>query len=383
MAAPSPPVGGVDRNAAPFLHGPELDAIAAALDGGQFGHGAPVEQFERELADYLGVPDVVAVSCCTTALQIALTAAQIGPGCEVIVPSQTFCATIQAILATGAVPRFADIDPRTLSVTPETVLEALTPATRAVLPVLYGGRAVNLSAIHDELNARGSVIVEDAAHAFGSQQGTVKVGATGALTCFSFGPIKNLTCIEGGALIPRNEQDAHTARRLRLLGIAQPQAQRIRTTTYDVQQRGLRATMSSVHAAVGSAQLKRFPGTAAQRRFLWYAYQAALTELEGVTLIDVDIENTVPFNCVIRVNARDTVFTYLQNHGVGVGVHYPPNHLQTAFRAWYRPLPATETTAGQIMSLPFHPALNETDVQHVARLLRQALRCIPELSPRT
>lgn len=374
MARFSTPAGGVDRNAAPYLYGPELDAIAEALGAGQFGHGEPVEQFERELAGFLGVPDVVAVSSCTAALQIALTTAGVGPGREVVVPSQTFCATIQAVLATGATPRFADIDPNTLCVTPQTILEALTPATRAVLPVLYGGRAVDLSSIRDELDTHDIVIIEDAAHAFGSDQGSAKVGATGVLTCFSFGPIKNLTCIEGGALIPRTGQDAHTARHVRLLGIGQSQAQRIRTTAYDVRFRGLRATMSSVHAAVGSVQLKWFPGAAAQRQFLWHSYQNTLADLDRVALIDVDIEHTVPFNCVVRLDARDAVFAYLRDRGVGVGVHYPPNHTQTAFRPWYRPLPATETTAQQIMSLPFHPAMTETDVHRVVTLLGGALR---------
>ncbi len=159
--------------------------MAAAVQAGQYGHNTETEYFEAELAAFLGVPDVVTVNSGTAALHLSLLLAGIGPDDEVVVPSQTFCATIR---------------------------KALTPRTRAVLPVLYGGRAVDLRDVHDELTDRGITVIEDAAHAFGSRLGSELVGSTGAaLTCFSFGPIKNLTCIEGGALIPRHPTEAARA----------------------------------------------------------------------------------------------------------------------------------------------------------------------------
>lgn len=361
------------RNARPHLVGGEGQAIADALAVGQFGHGPATEDFEHALADYLGVRDVVAISSCTEALKIALLAAGIRPGDEVLVPSQTFCATVQAVVSVGAVPRFVDIDPDTQCVSAQSVTDALTPHTRAVLPVLYGGRAVDLTPLTDTLTARDIAVVEDAAHAFGSRHGDLPVGATGVLTCFSFGPIKSLTCIEGGALVPRTPQDAQRARRLRTLGIGQTQADRIRTTTYTVHSTGLRATMSAVHAAVGLAQLARFPQTARARQDLWRAYAAALAEVPGADLVDVDIDRTVPFNCVVRLADRDRVFATLRDLGIGVGVHYPPNHLQPAFQPWHRPLPVTETSAAQILSLPFHLGMNPDDVHHVTATLDRVL----------
>ncbi|MBF6221762.1 DegT/DnrJ/EryC1/StrS family aminotransferase [Nocardia abscessus] len=363
----------VSRNAAPFLHGSEFAAVIEALRAGQYGHNTATETFESELAQFLGVPQVVAVSSCTAALHLGLLLAGVGPGDEVVVPSQTFCATVHAILMTGAQPRFADIDATTLCVTSTTVREAITPRTRAVVPVLYGGRAIDLSDLRSELSERGITVVEDAAHAFGSRLGPVRVGATGTLTAFSFGPIKNLTCGEGGALIPRTPEQADRARTLRLLGVSQSQAARIRSTTYHVDSFGWRYHLSALHAVIGSAQLARFDSIETARKTLWRAYARGLADVDGVRLVDVDVQHSVPFNCVVRVANRDSVFEFMRDRGIGVGVHYPPNHNQPAFTRWSRPLPVTEATAREIMSLPFHPAMAEPDVARVVAVLRDAI----------
>jgi dTDP-4-amino-4,6-dideoxygalactose transaminase len=349
--------------------------VLRVLDSGQYGHGEETEQFERDLAAYLGVPDVVAVASGTTALQIALLAAGIGPGCEVVVPSFTFCASVQAITACGAVPRFAEIDPATLCTGPGEIAEALTPATRSVMPVLYGGRAIDLSAIAGDLAARGITVVEDAAHAFGSRLGGQLVGSTGALTCFSFDPIKNLTCGEGGALVPRGPGEAARARHIRGLGITETPEQRQSSLSYTVTGPGLRAHLPALNAAIGRAQLAGFAGASARRTRLWLAYQDALAGVAGIDLVDLDITHTVPFNCVVRIrHRRDEVFAAMRARGIGVGVHYPPNHLQPAFAAWHRPLPRTEQAARQVLSLPFHPAMDDTDARQVAALIAGALR---------
>jgi dTDP-4-amino-4,6-dideoxygalactose transaminase len=366
---------GVSRNAAPFLHGTEAGAVLQVLRTGHYGHGEESEQFERELARFLGVPDVVSVASGTAALHIALLAAGIGPGDEVIVPSFTFCATIHAILACGATPRFTDIDPATLCVTGEDVMAAITPATRAVIPVLYGGRAVDLTRIAAQLASRGIVITEDAAHAFGSRCDHQRVGSTGQITCFSFDPIKNLTCGEGGAIVPRDPHHAERARRIRDLGIIQPRSQRTQSTSYTVDRPGLRAHLPAINAAIGRAQLAGFPAVEARRKHLWRAYHQALDGASGITLVDVDPVHSVPFNCVVRIaSGRDQVFAKLRACGIGAGVHYPPNHLQPAFAAWRNPLPRTERTASQVLSLPFHPALDDSDIEHVTAELKAALR---------
>lgn len=370
--------GGARANAAPFLNGSEHAALSEALTAGQFGHGPLTERFEHEVARFLGVPDVVAVASGTAALQIGLMVAGVGDGDEVIVPSQTFCATIQAIVSVGARPRFIEVNPNTMCVDASDVLAAITPTTRAVMPVLYGGRAVDLSDLRPTLDSAGIQVIEDAAHAFGSRLssrlGSRPVGGTGLLTCFSFGPIKNLTCGQGGALVPRDAGEAETARRIRMLGIARSQPERSRSTSYQVESIGIRAPMSSLNAAIGLAQLQTFGEVAAKRQRLWRAYQAGLADIDGVQVVDVDVERTVPFNCVVRIPDRDRIFATLREVNIGVGVHYPPNHLQPAFSQWHRALPRTEALAREIMSLPFHPAMSLDDIEYVVSALAAALR---------
>ncbi|MFI2078516.1 DegT/DnrJ/EryC1/StrS family aminotransferase [Streptomyces triculaminicus] len=368
------------RNACPYLYGQEAAAVARVLESGQYGHTGVTEEFERRIADFLGVPDAVAVASGTAALHAALLAAGTGPGDEVIVPSMTFCATVQAILAVGATPRFVDIDPATLCVTDQLVMEAVSDTTAAVVPVLFGGRAVGLASIRDELAERSIAVIEDAAHAFGSRDGTRRVGTTGVMTCFSFGPIKNLTCGQGGMVIPRTCEEADTLRRLRLLGVAQSQGERANTTTYRVDAFGLRYQLSGINAAIGLAQLDHFDTTEHARRRLWRTYQEVLAPLDSVTLVDVNADRSVPHLCQIRVPHRDRVFANLRTRGIGVGVHYPPNHLQPAFATWRRPLPATEQAGKEILSLPFHQHLTETDIDLVVSALGKALAS-PEGAP--
>jgi perosamine synthetase len=362
-------------NARPFIHGPEADAVATVLAEGQYGHSSETEAFERELAQFLGVPEVVAVASGTDALHIALLACGIGEGDEVVVPSMTFCASVQAILMCGAVPRFAEVDPDTLCVTPQTIMDAITERTRAVMPVLFGGRSVDLSDLHDPLAARGIAIVEDAAQAFGSLCGSHRVGARPQVTtCFSFGPIKQLTCGQGGAIVPRTTEEAALAGSLRLLGIAQPQSERLRTTTYTVEHSGLRAPLSGINAAIGRVQLRRFETVAAKRRTLWRAYRTALRNVDETALVDVGVDSAVPFNCVVRLPRRDAVFKAMQAEGIAVGIHYPPNHLQPAFSRWHRHLSTTEQVAQEILTLPLHPAMTSSDVVYVVAGLGNALR---------
>ncbi|MGW5285019.1 DegT/DnrJ/EryC1/StrS family aminotransferase [Streptomyces collinus] len=362
------------RNNAPHLYGGEAAAVARVLEGGQYGHSEVTEEFERRIAAFLGVRDAVAVTSGTAALHTGLLAVDVGPGHEVVVPSMTFCASIQAILATGATPVFVDIDPATLCVTDQLIMDAVTDRTRAVMPVLFGGRAVDLSRVRRELAARRIAIVEDAAHAFGSRNGAPRVGGTGDLTCFSFGPIKNLTCGQGGIVIPRGSAEADTVRRLRMLGVVQSQAERGRTTSYGVEGFGLRYQMSGINAAIGLAQLVHFEKAETTRRLLWRAYQRALAGLDGVRLVDVDVDRSVPHLCQVLVANRDQVHAHLKARGVGVGVHYPPNHLQPAFGQWRRDLPATEKIGRELLSLPFHQHLTENDIDQVVTVLGQALK---------
>lgn len=369
-----PIAGGVTRNAGPILHGPEIKAVSDALRAGHYGHGPVTEKFEDALAGFLDVPDVVTVASGTVAMYLALLAAEVGPGHEVIVPSMTFCSTVQAIVATGARPRFIEVDKASLCARPGDILDAVAPTTKAVLPVLYSGRAIDLTGIQHHLDERRITVVEDAAQAFGSSHGHRLVGANRtAMTCFSFGPTKNLTCGEGGAVVPRTPQEAETLRRLRTVGIAQTLTQRAAATSYEVTGFGIRAHLSSLNAAIGLAQLAAFDQARATRQKAWRTYATALADLPDVHQVDLDIDHTVPFNLVVQLPHRDRVFHRLRDDGIGVGVHYPPNHLQPAFATWTTSLPVTEEIGHRIISLPFHPSLSNGDIDKVATALRRAL----------
>ncbi|RLK09476.1 perosamine synthetase [Micromonospora sp. M71_S20] len=366
--------GGASRNAGPILYGPEIKAVTDALLAGHYGHGPITERFETDLANYLGVPDVVCVATGTVAMQLALLTAGIGPGDEVIVPSLTFCSTIQAIIATGANPVFIEVDKSSLCVRADDILAAVTSTTRAVMPVLYSGRAVDLTGIQEHLNDSGIHIIEDAAQAFGSNLDGRLVGTNRRImTCFSFGPMKNLTCGEGGAIVPRTPEQAEKLRRMRTTGIAQTLAQRAEATTYDVIGFGVRAHLQSMNAAIGSVQLANFDQARMIRQQLWHRYAAALADLPNVELTDVDIDHTVPFNCVVQIPDRNRIFHQMRAAGIGVGVHYPPNHLQPAFEQWTTSLPATEEIGQRILTLPFHPSLSSDDIDRVVAALHDAL----------
>jgi dTDP-4-amino-4,6-dideoxygalactose transaminase len=269
---------------------------------------------------------------------------------------------------------FIEVDKGTLCIRADEVLAAVTPATKAVLPVLYAGRAVDLTGIQPHLDQRGIVVVEDAAQAFGSDLNGRLVGSNRQITtCFSFGPMKNLTCGEGGAVVSRTAEQAQTLRRMRTVGITQTLAQRSVTTTYDVTGFGVRAHLSSLNAAIGLAQLAHFDQARTIRRQLWGRYAAALADLPDVGLTDVDIDHTIPFNLVVQIPDRDRIFHRMRAAGIGVGVHYPPNHLQPAFAAWATSLPTTEEIGQRILRLPFHPSLSFDDVDQVVAALRDAL----------
>lgn len=158
---------------------------------------------------------------------------------------------------------------------------------------------------------------------------------------------------------------------MRLLGMRQSQAERKRTTTYSVDGYGVRSPLSAINAAIGLAQLAGFDRLALMRKALWRTYAEALSSLNQVRLVDVD--NTVPFNCVVQVPGRDEVFVKIRDAGIGVGVHYPPNHLQPAFSPWHRPLPVTEAVADHIISLPFHPAITSEQAIAVVDALDRIL----------
>lgn len=241
----------------PSLGEEELASVRTVFDSGWLGLGAQVLEFEQNLQKFLGAKHVVCTNTGTTALHLALDVLGIGKGDEVIVPSFTFVATIQAITATGATPVFCDIHADDLNMDAGDVRKKITRRTKVILPVHYRGIPCDMDAIHALVKERNITVVEDAAHAFGSSYKGKKIGSFRNIACFSFDPIKNITCGEGGAVVFQDDALLEKVQQKRILGIDKDTWSRYRNERswfYDVVTQGYRYHMSNINAAIGLVQ---------------------------------------------------------------------------------------------------------------------------------
>ena len=350
----------------PSMGQEELEEVKKVFDSGWLGLGETVFEFESVLKEYLGAKNVIAVNTGTTALHIALDAFGVGVGDEVIVPSLTFCASIQAITALRAIPVFCEVYPNSLNIDIEDVKNRITPKTKAIMPVHYCGNACDMDALLDIGKEKNIIIVEDAAHAFGSLYKNRKIGSFGDVTCFSFDPIKNITCGEGGAVVLGNDEIAEEIRRKRILGIDKDTWHRYRNERswfYEVTTQGYRYHMSNINAAIGIAQFKKFESFIQRKKEIVQRYNDAFVNIDGIKVLSWNLKETAPFTYIIRVlnNKREDLIDFLKEKGVGSGIHYIPNHLQPFFKHFATSLPVTEKLGEEILTLPLY--YDMTDVQ--------------------
>jgi dTDP-4-amino-4,6-dideoxygalactose transaminase len=368
-------------NAIPFLDlagqhqalWPELcEALAPLFTQGQFVLGPAVERFEHHFADYVGVPHCVGVNNGTSALHLALLACDVGPGDEVITTPHSWISTTWAISYVGARPVFVDIDPRTYNLNPELVERAITPRTRAILPVHLYGQSADLGRLAALAEAHGLSLIEDAAQAHGARWRGRRVGSVGRAACFSFYPGKNLgACGEGGAIVTADPVLAERVRCLR------DHAQRGRHQHVEV---GYNMRMEAVQGAVLDVKLKYLDGWNAARAHLAEDYRRLLAGLPGLVLPHcADPEGHVWHLFVVLLTGaeREAVRQQLQGRGIATAVHYPtPIPLQPAYRhLGYRPgnLPVAEWVARSCLSLPIYPEMSESQVVWAAQALRDCL----------
>jgi dTDP-4-amino-4,6-dideoxygalactose transaminase len=361
--------------ARPTIGQEELTAIGQVFETGWLGMGSKVYDFEKAIQQYLGSGYVVAVSTGTAALHLALAGEGIGPGDEVIMPSLTFAATPQAVLACGATPVFCEVHETTLNMNVDDVEKKITPRTRCIMPVHYCGRPCDLPRLLDLCERHSLRLVEDAAHAFGSQIQGRKVGSFGHSTCFSFDPIKTITCGEGGAVVVHDKGLYEHLVRKRILGIDKDtwhRYQNRRSWFYEVITPGFRYHMSNINAAIGLVQLRRIDEFIGSRRDLVRTYNDALSDISGLRLLDHDLEQTAPFCYIVRVlnGRRDELLEFLEKRGIGAGVHYIPNHLQPLFKT-HNSLPVTERLYGEILSLPLYSSLTHKEVGQVVQAIEE------------
>ena len=351
------------------LRGEVEAAVARVLDSGWFILGPEVEAFERELAAAFGARDAVAVANGTDALMLALEALGVGPGDEVVTSALSAAFSGLAIRRAGATPVFVDLDPRTLNLSPEAVERALTPRTRAIMPVHLYGHPADLDPLFDLCRRHGLLLLEDACQAHGATYKGRTVGTLGDLGGLSFYPTKNLGAFgDGGAILVNDAERARQLRQLRNGG---------QSDRYKHEVVGVNSRLDELHAAVLRAKLRHLPAWGERRRALASLYD---TELQGC---GVELPEEQPYAgavyhlYVIRHDRRDALMAALKERGVGTLIHYPiPLHLQPCFAdlgGAPGSRPVAEREAGRILSLPMYPELSDDQVRFVARAVRESL----------
>jgi perosamine synthetase len=358
----------------PYMDEEEIQAVSDVLRSGWIGLGPKTAAFEQQFAKFVGAPWAVALNSCTAALDMAVRLLDIGHGDEVIVPTMTFVSTAHAVVYNHAMPIFADVDPDTLNLDLEDVARKITPRTRAIIAVHYGGRPVDM----DGLRAiAGDIpIIEDAAHAAGAEYKGCKCGALGDLGCFSFHAVKNLSTGDGGAITVNRQELAERAKRLRWLGIDRGTWDRTAVDRsywweYNVDEVGLKCHMNDINASIGLVQLRKLPATNQRRHAIAERYHAGLQDLAWLTPPPPDSADSCAswhIYC-IQCDCRDDLNLHLQKHEISTGVHYKPIHMYRCYGN--RPcLPKAEALFPRILSLPMHPGLSDDDVDTVIDCIR-------------
>ena len=369
----------------PFLdlsahHAPlrgELEAaIAQVIDRSAFAGGPFVAAFEQEFAAYCGARHAVGVGNGTDALWLTLLALGVGPGDEVITSPSTFIATAEAISFCGATPVFVDIDDPTYTLDVRQIETAITPRTKAIIPVHLFGQCADMDPILDLARRRNLPVVEDACQAHGAEYKGRRAGTLGVAGCFSFYPGKNLGAFgEAGAVVTNDEELKNKISVLRDHGQAKK---------YHHSCIGWKARMDGIQAAVLSVKLKHLDAANAQRRARAQEYRALLAACESVVLpIEAGYNRHVYHIFAVRVPERDRVLRLLSESGISCGIHYPvPLHLQEAYRFLGHgrgAFPVAERCADEFLSLPMYPELTIGQVETVAAALKHSVGVSPEV----
>lgn len=364
----------------------EAVAVQEVIKSRWLTMGAVTQKFEEEFAAYVNSKHAIAVTNATAALHLACLAAGLGPGDEAVVPSLTFVATANAVRYTGAVPVFGDVESEDwLNLSAESVEACLTPRTRAILVVHYGGYPCDIPSIMKLARERGLTVIEDAAHAIGSELNGKKLGNWGDIGCYSFFSNKNMTTGEGGMLTTNDEALANRLRLLRSHGMTSLSWDRYKghAWSYDVVDLGYNYRIDEIRSALGRVQLAKLERNNARRRDLTKLYHELLEEWIP--------EATVPFQSGRGLSAchllpillpkgidRSLFMEKMRSQGVQTSIHYPPVHDFQIYRSDATKervaLPLTEEIASRQITLPLYPAMTDGDVHEVIEAVRESLQ---------
>jgi len=362
----------------------EKKEIIETLESGWITLGPRTKKFEEDLVNYIGARYAVALNSCSAALHLALLAAGVGKGDEVITTPFTFAATVNAILHTGAKPIFVDIESDTLNIDASKVERAITKKTRMLLPVHYGGYPVDLDTFQSLAKKYGLLLIEDAAHAIGAEYKGKKIGTIGDMTCFSFHPVKNMTTGDGGAVVTNNKDFADKLTVLRVNGMDKESWKRNTTTgawDYAITALGFKYHMNDIAAALGIWQLKKLDDNNKHRKVLAESYDK---EFEGYKYIKrltrashiKHAYNLYPIllNIFKLKVTRNEIMEKMKAYNVGSVVYYRPLHMHKFYEnlLGYKAgsFPVAEETFEKLICLPMYAGMSISDAKYVADLLK-------------
>ncbi len=369
----------------PVIGPEEIAEVLDTLRSGWLTMGPKTVRFELEFAAYLGAPEAVAVNSCTAALHLALRAIGLGPGDEVILPDMTFTATGEVVTYCQAVPVVVDVEPDTLNLDIQALERAITPRTRAVIPVHYGGQACDMDPILALAAARGLRVIEDAAHALPAFYRGRKVGTMGDITCFSFYATKTLSTGEGGMAVTADPDWAALMRTLRLHGISRDAWKRYAkegSWSYEVVAAGYKYNLTDLQAALGLAQLAKLEAMWRERQRVAALYDEAFHDLEEVTAPVVRPDRETAWHLYpVRLNlealaiGRNAFIERLAERGIATSVHFIPLHRHPYYRETWGlttgRFPEAERAYQSLISLPIYPGLTDGDAGRVAEAVRE------------
>lgn len=369
----------------PVIGEEEIQAVVETLRSGWLTTGPRTKQFEQQFAERIGARHALAVNSATSALHLALEAIGIGPGDEVVVPTLTFASTAEVVVHLGARPVLADCLPDTLNIDPDKIGERITPRTKAVIPVHYGGQPCEMDKILEIARRHKLRVIEDAAHALPARYHNRVIGTIGDVTCFSFYANKTITTGEGGMITTDSDDLADRMRIMSLHGISRDAWKRFSAEGswyYEILAPGYKFNMTDIAASIGVHQLARCDQFWELRceRVGWYT--SGLADIPEVTLPGVipDVEHAWHLFVIqiatqrLRID-RNEFIKRLNAAGIGTSVHYTPLHMHPYYRdKWeYQPgdLPVAQSVYDRIISLPLHPKLSRADVDFVVETVRQ------------
>ncbi|MEQ9917946.1 UDP-4-amino-4-deoxy-L-arabinose aminotransferase [Pectobacterium aroidearum] len=365
----------------------EIAAVAEVLRSGWITTGPKCQQLEQAFCQQVGCRQAIAVSSATGGMHVTLMALGIGPGDEVITPSQTWVSTVNIITLLGAEPVMVDVDRHTLMVRPQDVEAAITPKTKAIIPVHYAGAPADLTALRAISERYGIPLIEDAAHAVGTQYRDEWIGARGT-AIFSFHAIKNITCAEGGMVVTDDEALAERIRSLKFHGLgvdAFDRQRQGRKPQAEVVTPGFKYNLADINAAIALVQLDKLPAINARRQQLAARYLTQLRSLPLQPLAVPDYPHLHAWHLfMVRVDetqcgiSRDSLMAELQTRGIGTGLHFRAVHTQKYYRERYPHLhlPETEWNSASLMTLPLFPDMQDSDVDRVVAALTSILESV-------